>query len=132
VAHVLGSHPDLAVRLHGLVGGADAERLRDEAALAAGRASEPLRAFLRARLAGSPAPPLDDEQRARLDALRAGLPWPGAALHDLAVDRGAVVAAPSPGAPPRRRARVRRHAADPGPERLVAAPGVAVEVYERQ
>jgi len=133
VAHVLGSHPDLAVRLHGLVGGADAERLRDEAALAAGRASEPLRAFLRARLAGSPAPPLDDEQRARLDALRAGLPWPGAALHDLAVDRGAVVAA----------ALILEHRLDagrvsvdtpatPGPERLTAAPGVAVEVYERQ
>jgi len=132
VAHVLGSHPDLAVRLHGLVGGADAERLRDEAVLAAGRASEPLRAFLRARLAGSPAPPLDDEQRARLDALRAGLPWPGAALHDLAVDRGAVVAA----------ALILEHRLDagrvsvdtpptPGPERLVAAPGVAVEVYER-
>ncbi len=131
VAHVLGSHPDLAIRLHGLVGGADAEHLRDEAALA--RASEPLRAFLRARLAGSPAPPLDDAQRARLDALRAGVPWPDAALHDLAVDRGAVVAA----------ALILEHRLDPGrvsvdtpptpgPERLVAAPGVAVEVYERQ
>ena len=133
---MLASHPGLAVRLRGLVGSADAERLRDEAALAAlgdGRASEPLRAFLRARLAGSPAPPLDDEQRARLDALRAGLPWPGAALHDLAVDRGAVVAA----------ALILEHRLDagrvsvdtpptPGPERLVAAPGVAVEVYERQ
>ncbi len=133
VAHVLGSHPDLAIRLHGLVGGADAEHLRDEATLADGRASEPLRAFLRARLAGSPAPPLDDAQRARLDALRAGLPWPGAALHDLAVDRGAVVAA----------ALILEHRLDagrvsvdtpptPGPGRLVAAPGVAVEVYERQ
>jgi len=89
--------------------------------------------FLRARLAGSPAPPLDDAQRARLDALRAGLPWPGAALHDLAVDRGAVVAA----------ALILEHRLDagrvsvdtpptPGPERLVAAPGVAVELYERQ
>jgi len=135
VARVLGSHPDLAIRLHGLVGSADAERLRDEAALAAlgdGRASEPLRAFLRARLAGSPAPPLDGAQRARLDALVAGLPWPEAALHDLAVDRGAVVAA----------ALMLEHHLDagrvsvetpatPGPERLTAAPGVAVEVYER-
>ena len=131
VAHVLGLHPELAIRLHGLVGGADAEHLRDEAALA--RASEPLRAFLRARLAGSPAPPLDDAQRARLDVLRAGLPWPGAALHDLAVDRGAIVAA----------ALILEHRLDagrvsvdtpptPGPERLVAAPGVAVELYERQ
>jgi len=133
VAHVLGSHPDLAIRLRGLVGGADAEHLRDEATLADGRASEPLRAFLRARLAGSPAPPLDDAQRAHLDALRAGLPWPGAALHDLAVDRGAVVAA----------ALILEHRLDagrvsvdtqptPGPERLSGAPGVAVEVYERQ
>src|SRR6266446_834156 len=133
VAHVLGSHPDLAIRLHGLVGGADAEHLRDEATLADGRASEPLRAFLRARLAGSFVLPLGDTQRARLVALRAGLPWPGAALHDLAVDRGAVVAA----------ALILEHRLDagrvsvdtpptPGPERLVAAPGVAVEVYERQ
>ena len=133
VAHVLGLHPELAIRLRGLVGGADAEHLRDEATLADGRASEPLRAFLRARLAGSPAPPLDDAQRARLDVLRAGLPWPGAALHDLAVDRGAIVAA----------ALILDHRLDagrvsvdtpptPGPERLVAAPGVAVELYERQ
>jgi hypothetical protein len=135
VAHVLGSHPGLAVRLRGLVGGADAEHLRDQEALAVlppGRASEPLRAFLGARLGGSPTRALDEAQRGRLDALLAGLPWPAEALHDLALDRGAVVAA----------ALILEHHLDagrvsvdtpptPGPEGSIAAPSVAVEVYER-
>ena len=135
VAHVLGSHPALAVRLRGLVGSADAEHLRYQVALTAlpdERASEPLRAFLRARLAGAPAAPLDDKQQARLDALVNALPWPGAALHDLAVDRGAVAAA----------ALIIEHGLDagrvsvdtpatPAPDQTAAAPGVAVEVGER-
>ncbi|HUE29933.1 MAG TPA: DUF748 domain-containing protein [Verrucomicrobiae bacterium] len=136
VAHVLSSHPDLAIRLRGLVGRGDADHLRDEAVLATlpdGRAGDPLRAFLRARLAGSATPTLDDAQRARLEALLAAVPWPGTALHDLAVDRGALVAA----------ALILEHRLDagrvsvdtpptPAPEELIAAPSVAVEVYERR
>lgn len=93
VAHVLASHPELAVRLQGAVGSADVERLQEDAALSAlvdAREAEPLRAFLRARRTGTPLPALDAAQRSRLDALRDGLPWPAEALYELASDRGAV------------------------------------------
>jgi len=135
VARVLESHPDLAVRFRGLVAADDVERIQDEAALEAlgtAPADEPLRAFLRARLAGRPPVPLDREQKVRLDALRAALPWPGTKLHELAVDRGAVAAASV----------IVDHKVDPervaaetpevsGPEQLAPAPGASVELHER-
>jgi len=135
VARVLVSHPGLKVHPRGLVAQADLDRMRDEAALSAlvdAAAAEPLRAFLRARLAGAPPPALNDGQRNRLEALVAGLSWPTSALHDLAVDRGAVAAATL----------ILEHTIDParvvadppevpGPEQLATAPGVAVEVRER-
>jgi len=96
VARVLISRPDLAVRVRGRVADADLLRLQDEAALSAlveVPAAEPLRAVLRARLAGLPPPSLDEPEQRRLEDLIGGLPWPGQPLHDLAVDRGAVVAA---------------------------------------
>ncbi|HJQ83230.1 MAG TPA: DUF748 domain-containing protein, partial [Candidatus Binatia bacterium] len=96
VARVLGTHPELLARLRGTVGTADLEHLRDEAALAAlvaEPAAEPLRAVLRARLDGAPPPALSDADRARLETLLASLPWPGDALYDLALDRGAVAGA---------------------------------------
>jgi len=135
VARVLTSRPDLAVRLHGVVAQADVDRLRDQTVLAAlgeERASAPLRAFLRARLAGSPLPGLDDAQQARLDALLAALPWPATALHDLAVDRGAVAAAAFILEQQLEPARLSVSTpATPAADQLAPAPGVAVEVRER-
>ena len=92
------------------------ERLTDEAALAAlvdAPKAEPLREYLRARLTGAPPPPLDEASRARLEALRAGVPWPASELRDLAQDRGAVAAA----------SLIVDHHVDP--ERVVTDPPVA-------
>ena len=132
VARVLTSRPDLAVRLHGVVAQADVDRLRDQAVLAAlgeERANEPLRAFLHARLAGSPPPGLDDAQQARLDGLLAALPWPAAALHDLTVDRGAVAGAAF--ILEQRLEPARLSVSTPATDQLASTPGVAVEVRER-
>jgi hypothetical protein len=135
VARVLQTRPELAVRLRGLVACADLERVQDETALSAlvdDPTAEPLRAFLRARLAGQPLPALTDAQRVRLDALLAGLQWPGSALYDLATDRGAVAAA---ALILDQRLEPERVSADtpdsPQPERLAPAPGASVELRER-
>src|SRR5689334_21444521 len=96
VARVIASHRDLAVRFRGVASADDVARIQDEAALAAlgtGRDTEPLRAFLRARLAGRPLPALDGGQKTRLDDLLASLPWPEDQLHELARDRGSVAVA---------------------------------------
>jgi hypothetical protein len=135
VAHVLVVHPELAVRLRGMVAEADVERLRDEAALSmlvAATGVEALRAYLRARLAGETPPPLGDTDRARLDTLRARIPWPGEALRALAVDRGAVAAAAfilEQRVDPARVAAIEPDAVQPG--RLGPAAAVAVELAER-
>jgi hypothetical protein len=133
ISRVLWAHPDLAVRLRGEAAIDDLERLNDEAALGAltDPKAEPLRNFLRARLDGAPPPPLDEDQRAELEAVRARIPWPGEALRNLAVDRGAVAAAALilefkldpervATAPPE----------TPQPNTLAPHPGVSVELHE--
>jgi hypothetical protein len=135
VARVLESHPDLAVRVRGLAAAEDVERMLDEAALSGlvdAPATDPVRIVLEARLAGRTPPALDARQQARLDALRAGLPWPGGRLHDLARDRGTVAMA----------ALVVEHKIDPervtaetpdvpGPEQLAPVGGASVELHGR-
>jgi hypothetical protein len=96
ISRVLQAHPDLALRVQGTVAPEDLERIEDTAALAALADvpdAEPLRAFLRARLGGTPLPELDADRHARLERLRGSLPWPVEELYRLAVDRGAAVAA---------------------------------------
>ena len=134
VARVLQTHPDLGVRFRGLAAAADVERIQDEAALSAlvnADGAEPLRAFLRARLTGRAPTALDRQQKARLDALLASLPWPDATLHELAVDRGSVAVASvvvdHKVDPERVEAEVPRV---PGPEQLAPTPGASVELHE--
>jgi hypothetical protein len=134
ISRVLQTHPELRPRLRGMAAGADADRLVDEAVLSmlgSSRADEPLRAFLEARLAGSPPPPLDQTQAARLDALFATTSWPAEALQSLALDRGAAAAAAlilEQGVAPGRVAvdspQIR------GPDDLAPEPGVSVELRE--
>jgi hypothetical protein len=135
VARVLEAHPDLAIRVRGFTATADVERIQDEATLSAlggEPTTDPVPAFLRARLNGGTPPVLDGSQQARLDALRAGLPWPGAELRALALDRGAVTTA----------ALVVDHKIDPQrvtadtpevpkPEQLAPVGGASVELHER-
>jgi hypothetical protein len=135
VARVLELHPDLAVRFRGLAAAADVDRVQDEAALSAlasTPADEALRAFLRDRLAGRPPRALRPEQAARLDTLRAGLPWPADELHRLALDRGAVAAAALVVDLKIDPERVAGEAPEvPGPEQLAPAPGASVELHEQ-
>src|SRR5579862_3853202 len=132
VARVLTVHPELGVRLRGVAAGPDLERLRDEAVLSAlARASDAtrLRAYVEARASGSPPPPISDAEHARLDALYAGLPFPGAALQALAEDRGAVAAAAlilEQHVDPARVTPVRPEL--PGPDDLAPAPEANVEL----
>ena len=135
VARVLQTHPALAVRFRGLAAAADVERIQDEAALSAlvnEQGVEPLRAFLRARLDGRTPPSLEREQKARLDALLAGLPWPGANLNALALDRGSVAVA---GLVLDHKVDPERVAAEtpeiPGLAQLGPVPGASVELHEQ-
>jgi hypothetical protein len=132
VNRVLASHPDLALRVRGLVAAADADRLRGEAALAAlGDRPETrrLREVLGARLTEGPSQPLDDAERARLDDVVGGIPWPAGQLTDLATRRGAVVAAEFIIDHRLDPERVRAVTAEPAqPGNLAAVPGAAVEL----
>jgi hypothetical protein len=134
VARVLTAHPELDAQIAGLVAPADAARLKDEMALSRlvdAPDAEPLRAVLRARLAGQPPAALEDADARRLEALLAELPWPDRALQELARDRGAVATA----------ALILEHRVDaervatetpalPRPDTLAGAPGAAIELRE--
>jgi len=135
VAHVLAAHPELAVRLRGAAARHDLERLRDEAvlsSLAAAADAARLRAYVEARMSGSPPLPLSDTEHARLESLYVELPFPAAALQALAEDRGAVAAAAlilEQHVDPARVTPVRP--AVPGPDDLASAPEATVELAER-
>ena len=131
VIRVLGTHPDLALAVRGQVAEADVTRLQEETVLAAlpPKDRDPLRAYLEARRAGAPPPPLAADQRRRLETLTGALSWPGEQLRQLADDRSAAVAAAflleGQIAPDR----IRVETADvPAPGALAAAPAVALRM----
>jgi len=131
VLRVLALHPDLALSLRGQVAEADIVRLKEDTVLAVLPATgrDPLRAYLEARRVGAPEPPLTVEQRERLNTLIGVLPWPGEQLRQLADDRTAAVAAAFLLEGRIEPDRVHVEAATvPTPERLAAAPGVAIQI----